>query len=70
MNDHTIQLVRESFDLVEPIASQAAALFYVNLFATDPSVKPLFRGDMIKQPLLNFEWVSWRRFGHRSKEVR
>lgn len=49
MNDHTIQLVRDSFDLVEPIASQAAALFYANLFAADPSVKPLFRGDMIKQ---------------------
>jgi len=49
VNDHTIQLVRDSFDLVEPIASQAAALFYANLFAADPSVKPLFRGDMIKQ---------------------
>ena len=49
MNDHTIQLVRDSFDLVEPIASQAAAQFYANLFAADPSVKPLFRGDMIKQ---------------------
>ena len=49
MNDHTIQLVKESFDLVEPIAPQAAALFYANLFALDPSVKPLFRGDMIQQ---------------------
>ena len=49
MNDHSIQLVRESFDLVEPIAPQAAALFYANLFAADPSVKPLFRGDMIVQ---------------------
>jgi hemoglobin-like flavoprotein len=49
MNEHTIQLVRDSFDLVEPIAPQAAALFYANLFALDPSVKPLFRGDMIQQ---------------------
>ena len=49
MNDHTIQLVKESFDLVEPIAPQAAALFYAKLFALDPSVKPLFRGDMIVQ---------------------
>jgi len=49
VNDHTIQLVRESFDLVEPIAPQAAALFYANLFAIDPSVRPLFRGDMIVQ---------------------
>jgi hemoglobin-like flavoprotein len=49
VNDHTIQLVRDSFDLVEPIAPQAAALFYAHLFAADPSVKPLFRGDMITQ---------------------
>jgi len=49
VNDHTIQLVRESFDLVEPIAPQAAALFYAHLFAADPSVKPLFKGDMIVQ---------------------
>lgn len=49
MNDHAIQLVRETFDLVEPIAPQAAASFYANLFAIDPSVRPLFRGDMIRQ---------------------
>ncbi len=49
MNDHTIQLVRESFDLVEPIAPQAAALFYGHLFAAEPSVRPLFKGDMIVQ---------------------
>jgi hemoglobin-like flavoprotein len=49
MNDHTIQLVRDSFDLVEPIAPQAAALFYANLFAIDPTVRPLFRGDMVAQ---------------------
>jgi hemoglobin-like flavoprotein len=49
VNDHTIQLVRDSFDLVEPIAPRAAALFYAHLFADDPSVRPLFRGDMIQQ---------------------
>ena len=49
MDDHSIQLVRESFDLVEPIAPQAAAAFYANLFRIDPSVRPLFRGDMIDQ---------------------
>ncbi len=49
MNDHTISLVKESFDLVEPIAPQAAALFYANLFEADPTLKPLFRGDMVVQ---------------------
>ncbi len=49
MNDHSISLVRESFDLVEPIAPQAAALFYAHLFAADPSLQALFRGDMVAQ---------------------
>lgn len=49
MNDTSIQLVRETFDLVEPIAPQAAALFYANLFAADPSLAPLFKGDMAAQ---------------------
>lgn len=49
MNDHTISLVRESFDLVTPIAPQAAALFYANLFEADPQLRPLFKGDMVAQ---------------------
>lgn len=49
MNDHTIALVRESFDLIEPIAPQAGALFYVNLFEADPSLKRLFNGDIAAQ---------------------
>lgn len=49
MNDHTILLVKESFDLVEPIAPQAAALFYSKLFEADPSIAPLFKGDMVAQ---------------------
>lgn len=40
------KLVQESFAKVAPIAEQAAALFYQNLFAMDPSLKPLFKGDM------------------------
>jgi hemoglobin-like flavoprotein len=43
------QLVQESFAKVVPIAEQAAALFYQNLFAQDPSLKPLFKGDMVEQ---------------------
>ena len=49
MNDHTIHLVKESFDLVEPIAPQAAELFYANLFALDPSLQPLFKSDRVAQ---------------------
>ena len=49
MNDHTIALVKESFDLVDPIAPRAAALFYENLFEADPALRSLFKGDMVAQ---------------------
>jgi hemoglobin-like flavoprotein len=49
MIDTSIQLVRETLDLVEPIAPQAAALFYANLLAADPSLAKLFKGDMAVQ---------------------
>ena len=49
MNDHSIALVKESFDLIEPIAPQAAALFYANLFEADPSLQRLFKGDIAAQ---------------------
>jgi hemoglobin-like flavoprotein len=34
---------------VVPIADKAAELFYGKLFELDPSVKPLFKGDMVEQ---------------------
>ena len=49
MQSHQVQLVRNSFALVQPIAPQAAALFYNILFATDPALRQLFRGDMAQQ---------------------
>lgn len=44
-----IDLVQRSFARVQPIADQAAALFYDKLFERDPSVAPLFSGDMATQ---------------------
>lgn len=49
MQDLQIRLVRDSFALVQPIATQAAALFYDHLFVADPSLRALFRGDMVNQ---------------------
>ena len=46
MNPETIQRVRQSWAQVTPIASQAAELFYANLFAADPTLRPLFRSDL------------------------
>ncbi len=49
MNKRTVKLVQDSWKKVTPIAPQAAELFYQNLFAADPALKPLFRGDMTEQ---------------------
>ena len=49
MNPEVVALVQNSWVKVTPIASQAAALFYSNLFTLDPSLKPLFQGDMEEQ---------------------
>lgn len=44
-----LALVRVTFEQVVPIADQAAALFYARLFELDPSLRPLFRGDLESQ---------------------
>jgi hemoglobin-like flavoprotein len=49
MQQHTITLVQNSWQKVAAIAPQAAELFYQNLFTADPSLKPLFKGDMPEQ---------------------
>jgi methyl-accepting chemotaxis protein len=49
MQQETITLVQESWKKITPIAPQAAELFYQNLFAADPAVKPLFKGNMDEQ---------------------
>lgn len=49
MNQQTVTLVQDSWKQVATIAPQAAALFYQNLFVADPSLKPMFRGDMTEQ---------------------
>ncbi|MFZ5525473.1 MAG: globin family protein [Pseudomonadota bacterium] len=49
MSPDTIPLVQQSWTQVAAIAPQAAALFYQNLFTADPSLKPLFKGDMEAQ---------------------
>jgi hemoglobin-like flavoprotein len=49
MTKETIALVQDSFEKVAPIADTAAALFYGKLFELDPSLKPMFHGDMKEQ---------------------
>ncbi len=42
-------LVQESFATIAPIADDAAVLFYRRLFEIDPSLEPMFKGDMAEQ---------------------
>lgn len=49
MDQQVISDVQSTWKLVEGIAPQAAALFYQNLFEADPSLKPLFKGNMEEQ---------------------
>lgn len=49
MNDTQIALVQRSFAQVQPIAAPAAQLFYTRLFQLDPSLRPLFHGDLNAQ---------------------
>lgn len=49
MTPEQIELVKSSWANVLPIADTAAELFYGKLFNLDPSLKPLFKGDMKEQ---------------------
>src|SRR5215831_13491440 len=49
MNTREIELVQESFAKVQPIAVEAARLFYQRLFEIDPLLRPMFRGDIEEQ---------------------
>ena len=49
LTPQAVTLVRNSFAQVEPIADAAAAIFYDRLFALDPSLSHLFKGDMVQQ---------------------
>lgn len=49
MDKQTVILVQSTWVNVAAIAPQAAALFYQNLFQADPSIKPLFKGNMEEQ---------------------
>ncbi|MES3001631.1 MAG: globin family protein [Pseudomonadota bacterium] len=49
MTPQQIDLVQQSFGEVKPIAAAAAQLFYTRLFTLDPSLRPMFKGEMSKQ---------------------
>lgn len=49
MTPRQVELVQASWASVDPIAEAAAEIFYSKLFALDPSLRAMFRGDMREQ---------------------
>ena len=49
MTPQQVDLVKTTWAKVEPIAEQAAELFYGKLFELDPALKTLFPNDMKEQ---------------------
>lgn len=49
MTPKQIELVQSTWQAVIPIKDRAAKLFYGRLFELDPSLKPLFKGEMTEQ---------------------
>lgn len=49
MTPEQIYLVKSSFQKVLPLSETAANLFYGKLFELDPSLRPLFKGDIKEQ---------------------
>src|SRR4051794_23479448 len=49
MTPESRKLVQDSWMMVEPIADAAAGLFHTRLFALDPALRTLFRGEPAEQ---------------------
>jgi nitric oxide dioxygenase len=49
INPEQKQLVQDTFQYVKPVSAAAAQLFYSRLFQLNPSLRPLFRGDLEDQ---------------------
>lgn len=46
MTNDQVRLVRDSFQQVRDMAEPVGMLFYGRLFQRDPSLRPMFKGDM------------------------
>jgi len=49
MTPEQVQLVKTSFASVLPIAERAGMMFYDRLFELDPTLRPMFKGEMSEQ---------------------
>jgi hemoglobin-like flavoprotein len=49
MTPTEIALVQQGFDQIEPVAERVGLALYEQLFALDPSLRQLFKGDITRQ---------------------
>ena len=49
MNAEQIELVQRTFSLAAPMSHEVAGCFYKRLFELDPTLRPLFRGNIKEQ---------------------
>ena len=49
MTPQQIRMVQDSFRNVAPMGAEVADMFYQRLFQLDPSLRPMFSGDMQEQ---------------------
>jgi nitric oxide dioxygenase len=49
MTPQQVALVQQSFEKTAPLGEKVAEIFYAELFAIDPSLRALFKGDMRTQ---------------------
>jgi nitric oxide dioxygenase len=49
MNAYQVALVQQSFEKAAVLGDKVAEIFYAELFAIDPSLRTMFKGDMGEQ---------------------
>jgi hemoglobin-like flavoprotein len=49
MDSHHVALVQQSFEKAAAMGEKVAEIFYAELFAIDPSLRAMFKGDMKQQ---------------------
>ena len=49
MNAEQVKLLRDTFKAIEPMAQETGDMLYNKLFEIDPSLQPLFKGDLKTQ---------------------
>jgi len=49
MNERHVELVQQSFARASRVGPHVAATFYAELMTIDPSIRAMFKGDMIAQ---------------------